>query len=231
MEVNIKKYRLKIYSNIIGINGNCNINYDDIDNIEYNKISIVNDNIFNNIIYIKDIFYKYVKDRELYIKNIDNRIIDSLKIVGLNKNIMNKTINEISTSEKVLIKISVSIINNPNLIIIDDIFNYLDKTNIKKVNLLFNRLVDKFDKAIIIISDNSDRIFENCNYCIFIKDDKILVRGKTIDIFKRVDYLKRNGFLNSSLCEFVYKAKSKNIKIDYYKDVRDLIKDIYRNKK
>ena len=47
---------------------------------------------------------------------------------------------------------------------------------------------------------------------------------------QREDFLKKNRINITKIVEFTYLAKKKkNIKIDYHKDVRDIIKDIYKH--
>ena len=49
-------------------------------------------------------------------------------------------------------------------------------------------------------------------------------------IYQRVDFLKRNKFDVPEIIEFTYLAKKKKaVKIDYHKDIRDIIKDIYKH--
>ena len=65
---------------------------------------------------------------------------------------------------------------------------------------------------------------------IFLKNDEIFLTGKTNDVYLRVDYLKRNKFEIPDIVEFTYIArKKKEVRIDYHKDVRDIIKDIYKH--
>ena len=65
---------------------------------------------------------------------------------------------------------------------------------------------------------------------IFVKNNEILLQGATNDVYQRVDYLKRNKFDIPNIVEFTYIAKKKKkVKIDYHKDIRDIIKDIYKH--
>ena len=65
---------------------------------------------------------------------------------------------------------------------------------------------------------------------LFIKNNEILLSGPTNELYLRVDFLKRNKFDIPDIIEFTYLAKKKKqVKIDYHKDVRDIIKDIYKH--
>ena len=65
---------------------------------------------------------------------------------------------------------------------------------------------------------------------LFIKNNDILLSGPTNELYLRVDFLKRNKFDIPDIIEFTYiTKKKKQVKIDYHKDVRDIIKDIYKH--
>ena len=61
-------------------------------------------------------------------------------------------------------------------------------------------------------------------------NDKILKEGNTFDILTNVNYLKKNKIDIPDIVEITYLAlKNKKVKIDYHKDIRDIIKDIYKH--
>ena len=63
-----------------------------------------------------------------------------------------------------------------------------------------------------------------------LKNEDILLTGPTNELYLRVDYLKKNKLDIPNIVEFTYLAKKKKqVKIDYHKDVRDIIKDIYKH--
>ena len=65
---------------------------------------------------------------------------------------------------------------------------------------------------------------------IFVKNNKVLLEGKTDEVYQRVNYLQRNGFDIPDIVLFTYLArKKKNVNISYHKDIRDIIKDIYKH--
>jgi len=72
-------------------------------------------------------------------------------------------------------------------------------------------------------------LYRYTNYLIIFRNNKI-IEGSTTDLFKRVDYLKRNKIVIPKIVEFTYLAKKKkNIRLEYHKDIRDIIKDIYKH--
>ena len=166
----------------------------------------------------------------LKIKDCDKKIKDSLKIVGLDEEYLERKLVTLSASEKKLIQYALSLISNPELIIIEEPFKFLDNKNEKKISMLLQRLKEQFNINIILVSDDSNILYKYTDNIIFTKNGKIVLQGKTDVIYQRVDFLKRNKFDVPEIIEFTYLAKKKKaVKIDYHKDIRDIIKDIYKH--
>ena len=96
--------------------------------------------------------------------------------------------------------------------------------------MLLQKIKEQYNKTLIITSEESEAIYKYTTNLIVFKNDKILATGNTYEIMQRVDFLKKNRISVPKIVEFTYLArKKKNIKIDYHKDVRDIIKDIYKH--
>lgn len=179
---------------------------------------------------VEELMIYIIKQNNLNIRDEDKKIKDSLKIVGLDDTYLNRKIRYLSSSERKLIQVSISLLSNPELIIMDEPFIDLDNKNEKKIIMLLQRLKEQFKKTIIIISSDSNILYKYTESLILLKKGKILIEGKTEEIYLRVDYLKRNRFEIPEIVEFTYLAKKKkNAKIDFHKDIRDIIKDIYKH--
>ena len=195
------------------------------------KISIIKKelNIATFIITVKDLMNYTIKTHNLSIKNIEKKINDSLKIVGLEE-YLDRKINTLSSSEKKLIQYAVSLLSNPELIIIEEPFRYLDNKNEKKIVMLLQRLKEQFGINIILVSDDSNALYKYTNNIIMTKNGEIIHQGDTYQGYQKVDFLRRNKICVPEIIEFTYIAKKKkNVKIDYHKDIRDIIKDIYKH--
>ena len=73
-------------------------------------------------------------------------------------------------------------------------------------------------------------LYENTENIIFAEEDEIKKVANTNDFFKDIDYLKENKIDIPDSIEFIYLVeKKKEIKLTYYKDVRDILKDIYKH--
>lgn len=227
--VNVIKLR-KDYHGTVNVNGE---KLTKEDNIKYiKKIGIVplelEYNSFCETVY--DLMIYEIKRKNIRLKNSEKKIKDSLIIVGLEENYLERKLTTLSSSEKKIVQLAIALISNPEVIVIEDIFKYLDKNWEKKIIMLLQKIKEQYSKTIVLASDTSEEIYKYTTNLIIFKNDKILATGNTYEIMQRVDFLKKNRISIPKIVEFTYLAKKKkNIKIDYHKDVRDIIKDIYKH--
>lgn len=253
MEINIEN-KIKINSNqITGIMDQQQylINY--LKTINYSKNSIVVDgkklnqkelvnfkrkvSIIENYItddYLDLTVYEYMKykifSEILDIKDYRKKIKDSLKIVGLSESYLDKKVSKLSKIEKQWVNFSIGLFSNPDVIILNRVFHSLDIINTKKIMRLLQQLVDQYNKVVIIYTNDAEIVYKFTNNTIVIKDENVLIEGLTENIFQNnIDMLLKNNIQIPKTIEFSYLVNTKkNIKLGYFKDIRDLIKDIYK---
>ncbi len=219
------KYKGKIWIN------NEEIKKEDVNKYK-KRISIIEEVIDKNTYSFKvyEFMYHEIKTKKIPLKNPKKKILDSLKIVGLDFSYLNRTIKDLSSSEKKLIQFSLALLSNPDLIIIEEFINIIDLKKEKYLMLLLEKMIEYYGKTIVLLSNNPDFLYQYTSHIIITKNKEVLVEGKTEDILQRVDFLKRNGIKVPEKVEWTYIAKKeKQAKIDYHKDVRDMIKDIYKH--
>ncbi len=196
-----------------------------------NKISFIKNN-FENIYGINNVYLymkKFIKDKNLLFKDDDKKILGALKIVGLPRTIINKNLSILSKSELRLLSLSMELLLNPSMIILEEPFKVLDLKQEKKLFFLLNKLRENYNKKIIIISSNPNILYKYTSRMFFIKYGKVFKDEKTNIIYKDINFLTKNNFEIPEITLFTHKAvKYKKINLDYHKDVRDLIKDIYK---
>ena len=96
--------------------------------------------------------------------------------------------------------------------------------------MVLSKLKEQYHKIIIIGSSNANMLYQYTTKMLFVKNKRIFLEGPTKETYERVDYLKRNGYTLPEIVWITYKAnKKKKVKLDYHKDVRDIIKDIYKH--
>ena len=227
------------------------INY--IENINYSKSNIVVDSkklnqkelinfkrkvsIIENYItddYLDLTVYEYMKykifSEILDIKDYCKKIKDSLKIVGLSESYLDKKVSRLSKIEKQWVNFSIGLFSNPDVIILNRVFHSLDITNTKKIMRLLQQLVEQYNKVVIIYTNDAEVIYKYTNNTIVIKDENVLIEALTENIFQdNIDLLLKNNIQIPKTIEFSYLVNTKkNIKLGYFRDIRDLIKDIYK---
>ena len=206
------KYDIKIDSKmIIGVMGN----YD-----SFFK-ALKNDNIY----YIDKMINSSSQNVSKLFEINDNTLA-LLKEYNFNEVDLNKKVKELSHSSQKILKYILMILSNKKIIVIDEPFLDLDYDNKKKITLLLKKLI-KEDKTVIVGSNDSNIIYSLCKKVLFINDNDCYY-ADTI-VFKKQQILTKYHVDMPDLVSFTEYAKEKNIKLGYSNDIRDLIKDVYRN--
>lgn len=159
-----------------------------------------------------------------------NKVYKSFQIVNISKECMYKTINELTHCEKLLISIALDLLNNSKIIIFDDLFADIDYKNKKNMLKLIRMLKIRYNKTIIISSNDVDLLYEICDNIIVLYNGFLILYGDPISVFKETQLIKK---YNISIPKVVYFENfvktNKNIKLLNSKTINDLIKEIYRN--
>lgn len=178
--------------------------------------------------------YEYMKSKIfeeiLDVKDYKKKISDSLKIVGLSEIYLDKKVLKLSKIELQWVSFAVGLCSNPDIIVLNRVFHSLDIKNTKKLLDILSQLTEKYHKIIVICTNDAEVVYKYTKDAIIIKDNEILISGYSDDIFQNnFELLKSNNISIPKTIEFSYLVNNqKNIHLGYFKDVRDLIKDIYK---
>lgn len=184
--------------------------------------------------YLSLTVYQYMRHQILNncleLKDYRKKIMDSLSIVGLKSLNLNKKVIDLSNCEKKLLQFATALLSNPDILIFDAFLENFDMKLRKKIYNLFVQLVEKYQKIVILCSNKSEILYKYTKQIIIIKDNKKLIEGSIDEVFsKNVRMLTDEGIDIPEIVLFSYKANTiKNAKLNYHKDPRDLIKDIYK---
>lgn len=158
------------------------------------------------------------------------RILDALKMVNLNPNFLKKDPLKLSHSEMKKLAIAKALIINPNILVLDDptsSLDYISKLNLIKLLKMIKR---KYNKTIIIATQDIEFAHLISDKVIVINDGKIIVVGDKYTIYRNMSLLKKNCIPIPKIIELEYYAfESKKIKLAYRDEINDLVKDILRN--
>lgn len=184
----------------------------------------------------KPFFYSNRVDEEFkfnvsfrkYDCDLEKKEKELLKLVGLDESILKRNINTLSSCEKYLLSIAINLIYEPKIIMFKDIFWGLDRNNKKKVLMIIKNL--KEDNKIVIISHRDTNIlYEVVDDVILMDKATIYKEGSSDDIFTSTEIMKEEVIPMPYITKVTYLAKNKKVKLSYHKDVRDIIKDIYKH--
>ena len=169
-------------------------------------------------------------DKSDYKNNaITARIKDALKMVGLDESYLMRKINTLSTGEVKLMMIASALITNPKVLILEEPVLGLDFNNKRKVLKLIRLLREKYHKTILLISEDSNFLYQYTDHIIFTDDQNTIQIYHSEEAFLNIDLLLSHNVEVPKLVKFTYKANMKGAKLHYHKDIRDLIKDIYKH--
>ena len=108
--------------------------------------------------------YNYRKE------TINKKCIDALSVVALPSNLLERKSYSLSSGEKKLLTIAINLITNPKIIVLDNPNLYLDDTSKKKLAKVLKKITKRYNKIVIIISNNINYIYNTCD-----KDRKSVV--------------------------------------------------------
>jgi len=164
-------------------------------------------------------------------KTREKRIKDSLTMVGLPEEYLNRNPMSLSRSDMRKLSIACVLALNPKIILLDEPTINLDDLNKKVLIDLLKRLKRKYHKTIIITSHDMNFILKTADYIYVINNGEKVLEGNKYDVFKNEELLKYN-ILPPKIIEFSNIVRNtKNIKLEYRDDINDLMKDIYRHAK
>ena len=168
-------------------------------------------------------YYKYKTDE------LKKRVIDSLKMVGLDESYLKKNPFTLSNGEMRKVAIASTLALNPKIIIFDEPTIGMDSSSKKKFMQLLRKLKTRYNKTIVLISHDIDFIHAMSDYIYVLNNKEVFMEGKKYDVFKRQEELESIQIKVPKMIEFSNLVRDKKgIKIGYRDNINDLIKDIYR---
>lgn len=178
--------------------------------------------------FIKDTVYeelKYVM-RNFSGDLVEDKIKGSLKLVGLKEELLESNPKSLCLSEQKKVQLATALIHNPKTIILDNFekgLNYRDQLDLKR---LLRKLKTKYNKTVIIISNNTNFLLDIVDNLVVIHDGKLVYKGDNKSFYDGELY---NYVETPELVEFIYLARNKGRDILPYYDIKELIKAVYRD--
>lgn len=160
----------------------------------------------------------------------EKRLYDSLIMVGLDYNLIDRKISTLTQLQKRLLDLACAIIYNPKVLLIDNLTQNLRDEDKKNIIKLVKLLKNRYDKLIIIASNDLEFVHKVADKIYVLYDKKVVLEGTKYDIFKNEKLLKQYNLSVPNIIKFENLAlEKKGIKLGYRDEINDLIKDIFRN--
>jgi len=209
--------------------------------IDFKKIKDIN-SIRSQIGYVhenpKDMFLTKNVKNELefgmkyynYKTNLmEKRVKDALKLVNLSEDILDSSLEELSLVDQKKIALASILIYNPKVLILDEPTLGLSEKDKKELIRMIRFLKNKFSKTIIILTKDTDFLYKIANYNYVIHNGEIVDEGQDL-ILTNKSMLDKYELYYPKCLKFVNLAKKKHdADLEYYKEVKDLIKGVYRD--
>ena len=171
----------------------------------------------------------FLLKNEIKLSNPKQKITSSLKLVGLDEKYLNKMTSTLSSTEKMLLSLSLELLGEFNILIIDGLFEKLDRKLKQKLFRILVKLKEKKEMIILLGSNDLNILYQYTDKMIIFVDKEIILETNTNELSKHIDLLIEKKLDVPDILMITYLAKKKGIKIDYHKDVRDLMKDVYKH--
>ncbi len=163
---------------------------------------------------------------------INTRISNALKMVGLDDSYLPRNPHTLSNGEKRKVAIASILVFNPKVIIFDEPTVGLDSNSKNNLMRLIKMLKNKYNKTIIIVTQDVDFLHSLADYIFVLSNKKVVLKGNKYEVFTQVEELKKHGIGVPKIIEFTHKVLiDKGVKMGYRDEINDLIKDIYRHVK
>lgn len=203
-------------------------NYDST--LHYFKISKLNgliclkgDYVGSNIKDIRSINYNektpvglYLKINSLFGGSNINKLLDEFEI---DKSILKLKMSDLSDSEKAKILILNLLITKKRIIILRSLETIFPLRDFKIFMQKLKNYVEKSKQMLIYETTNINVLTDICNSVTIYDGEKVIFDG---DDYKRMP-------IKTNLMKIADLANMKDAKLDYYRDVNDLLKAIYRS--
>ncbi len=177
---------------------------------------------------VKEEIREYIKNYRYKTNDIDKHIVDSLKIVGLGEKFLTRNPKTLSYTEQKKLQLASIMSYNPEIIILENFergFNYKEREYFRK---LFLKLKNKFKKTIILMGTDLTFMFDIVDNVHVLNKGKLVLSGDKYIFYddELYKYVEMPPIIN-----FTKYAQEQGHNILEYTDLKELIKELYRNVK
>ncbi len=167
-------------------------------------------------------YFKYKTDRMAI------RVPDALKLVGLDESYLKLDPLRLTLADAKKVALASVLIYNPSIIILDEFTTGLSHSDKEELLRLLRILKNKYRKTIILLSKDTSFCYQISDYVYLMKLTKLISSGEK-EIMHDEKLLMECGLGVPEIVSFVNACNKKGHEIDYYTNILDLIKGVYRD--
>lgn len=135
-----------------------------------------------------------------------------------------------SNSDKYKLLLATALINNSSCLLLVFPNLYLDDCNMNLILNVLKKLSKEYNKNIYIVSNQIDFLYKECDNLIIYKKNNILFNSNRNNLYEKKDLLLSNGYCLPPILNFIFETETmKKVKLSPTFDIKELMKDIYRN--
>ena len=171
-----------------------------------------------------------LKNYQYKLDKIEEQVLNSLKMVGLDESFLDRNPFCLSGGEKEKLALAIALSLNPSILILDEPTIYLDDKSIEMLRKLLLKIKEKYNKTIIIISNDINFVNSVSDNIILLKKGKINLKISKDELLDNIDKIKKSSMEIPKILEFINMAyKYKNKKFTYTDDLDSLVGEIKEN--
>ena len=91
---------------------------------------------------------------------------------------------ELSGGQKQRTALVRMLVTDPNLLLLDEPFSAMDAHLKEGLRLELIRMLDMYDKRVILVSHDRDEVYQMCDYLVLLHKGRVIAQGDTDDLFK-----------------------------------------------
>lgn len=141
--------------------------------------------------------------------------------------LLNKEVNTLSYSQKKVVSFAQSIVHNPKLILIDNLFDSLDE-NYKYNIISYLKNLKKDKKTIILFTTNNAEDLLIADNLLIVKNGKIVEHGQLNQLFKKENLFSKNDIQLPFICDLSNKMISYELIDDLIYDMNEMVDRIWQ---
>ena len=156
------------------------------------------------------------------------RTSDALKLVGLDDSYLKLNPKILTLVDAKKVALACALVCNPSIIILDEFTNGLNNKDKSELLRLLRMLKNKYKKTIILLSKDTNFCYQIVDQVYIMNLTKLVASGKK-ELLEDSDFISRIGLEVPLIVKFVDECRSKGHEINYYSNILDLLKGVYRD--